>query len=1150
MDLETVKEILLDETKDAEDVKRLLRGDAEAKPHLTEGEPVATQEAEAPRLEVAAGKEYAADAVGEALKEAVSEESLKAVFGGGERVVIVFKPMRGVRNDLILSGLIDRLSGAGVPEENVGIALAGVRGGDVGDVVGEDVRRWFEVGICDGEGLLGLDRRGVSDGVLVDKGVLRADRVLVLSVEREGKGFKGAVASPEGGSYEPPDLVLKAIVNRRGELVAFRAQSPSTPAEPEPPAVEGEIVPPEITLKGKVSEAVSEESLKAVFGGGERVVIVFKPMRGVRNDLILSGLIDRLSGAGVPEENVGIALAGVRGGDVGDVVGEDVRRWFEVGICDGEGLLGLDRRGVSDGVLVDKGVLRADRVLVLSVEREGKGFKGVVVSPEGGSYESPDLVLKAIVNRKREFTDLLVRFPLIEEKKEEIAAEVSEGTPIAVGVGKIQYVSVSVWATIKSFFVHVGEEDVGERRHRGFVIPLFINVFVVVFLAVGVFISYRITHREGEVTPLKPEFAAGSVAVEVIADIQAQRKAVEEELTAQQAKVQEAEGKIKELENTRQEWIFQQEQLIAQREKEIKDEYQRRLEEEIARIRAGGGVDVEARIAEARRKSEEERARALEDARRQAQQEIARYEAEYRRNLAAAQAQLDRQRAEFEQQKSVLDKRIAELQKQAEEAERQIKEAEAREAQRAAFATQAGSIYGRAIDAYMRRDYETASKEFRNALRLLELSEGVEGKGTKDYEKFMVERMLSLIAMESTAQTTKLAKNEDRVKIETLYGEAATAYENKDFDRASSKFKELLFVIPQVSLTSERIAEIEKLKSNQLAKKKLDLADSLAVKGDYAAAKKEYEEIILSYPKSDYVDEALLGINSMNSRLIEATEALDEEAINRKAAARYEEANRLFAGGNYGEAKKVYEDVIISYPKSDYVDRALEGVNKSVDKINELERKLQNEAAGKEFAEAEALEKAGNFEGAKEKYKKIVTSYPLSDYIDRSLGGINRADEGIALRDKRVLNAKAQDALAAADLLLDRGRYAEAKESYRALIRDYPGSDYVDEALEGIRRAEAAIERAKTEEEITEAVKVIEKRSQEVGHILRIVEPDRVYVKMRGVKERDRLSVYRGGKVIASLVVQRVYDSLVAEAKIVSFEEPLRVNDVVQVAVE
>ena len=149
-------------------------------------------------------------------------------------------------------------------------------------------------------------------------------------------------------------------------------------------------------------------------------------------------------------------------------------------------------------------------------------------------------------------------------------------------------------------------------------------------------------------------------------------------------------------------------------------------------------------------------------------------------------------------------------------------------------------------------------------------------------------------------------------------------------------------------------------------------AESYNNDGKYEKSSKEYMKVLKEFDE----------INDSYTKLNNAEKKIQDSLANNYLS----NAKELIGENKYQEALDKLYLIIEKAPLSDIKDLALEEIIK-VNEILSIDSKINtdNENAKKIFDQAEGYKKAKDYDSAKKLYDQIVLNYPLSDYTKKAL---------------------------------------------------------------------------------------------------------------------------------------------------------------------
>lgn len=342
---------------------------------------------------------------------------------------------------------------------------------------------------------------------------------------------------------------------------------------------------------------------------------------------------------------------------------------------------------------------------------------------------------------------------------------------------------------------------------------------------------------------------------------------------------------------------------------------------------------------------------------------------------------------------------------------------------------EARTIYERGEEALKDKNHDKAIREFKQVISKFPESE---------YSQ-LAQKNIALIEEEKAYLMAK-KKWEESVRF----------YEEQKVTDAKKGFKEIVTEYPETKYkkeAEEKLVEVETKESERNAYKIYKKAISKMQEKDYPNAINTFQKILDSYPNTDYVSLAQVGIN-------EAKEALKNERMKRK----FDIAQRYYALGDYKSAKEWFEEIKGNYPNTEYAKKADENliaIAKAGDPGNIEE----------EYNLALSLSNQGKLQEAISQFEKIIDKYPETKFA-------NAAKESLITTQKKLNDEQAKILYDKAHRAQDYNEYSSAINKYDKLISEYPYSYWTVYAL--YRKAEALYAMEKFTEAKVEWQKIVD----------------------------------------------------------------------------
>lgn len=336
---------------------------------------------------------------------------------------------------------------------------------------------------------------------------------------------------------------------------------------------------------------------------------------------------------------------------------------------------------------------------------------------------------------------------------------------------------------------------------------------------------------------------------------------------------------------------------------------------------------------------------------------------------------------------------------------------------------------------FLVKNYEAAKISYTDALKL---------KPTEAHPKTQLDAIAKLLA-----DVAKNAELETKYKIAISKGDAA--FSGKTYESAKTAYNEALGLKPAEKYPKDKIAEIDKILADILAKEKADKdlddkykiaianADKSFNSKLYLVAKPVYEEALKLKPNEVYPKTKLEEIEKILADVAAKENA--DKALNEKYTATIAKADKALAIKEYVNAKAAYNEALglkaaEQYPK---------------DKITEI-NKILADLASKDQAEKDRLAKEkelndkynvaiskGDVALAKKDYALAKGGYieasglkPAEKYPKDKLAEIEKTfAEGVKTAE---LEAKYKAAITKADVALKAKIYDAAKSGYNEAL--------------------------------------------------------------------------------------------------------------------
>lgn len=383
------------------------------------------------------------------------------------------------------------------------------------------------------------------------------------------------------------------------------------------------------------------------------------------------------------------------------------------------------------------------------------------------------------------------------------------------------------------------------------------------------------------------------------------------------------------------------------------------------------------------------------------------------------------------------------------------------------------SAVARGDQLYLDNQLEDAKKSFLAALEL---------KPDENYPKQKIEQINHIIADEAAMDAT----------LGALLKDADKAFDNQDYVLATKKYNEVLDVLSTHQYARERLQEIQRLIGENEAKRLaynaiIEKADAHFDKQRYDEAKTEYENALAvleneSYPKQrigeiDRILSSELAEKERIEKITAEADALFDASQWISAKSKYEEVLQLSAGNAYAVQRIKTIDATLAQMEKEYASlitksdnlyranklaEALESYTLASavkpdetypkQRIAEINGALNDKEAQQRsyeamIADADAAFNAKNWPAAIEKYEAAIEIKPSESYPKQQLSKANRENQAFLALEKRY-----NDEITRADVLFADQKWNEAVLAYQAALKVKPDERYPQEQI-GVAQA-------------------------------------------------------------------------------------------------
>jgi hypothetical protein len=353
--------------------------------------------------------------------------------------------------------------------------------------------------------------------------------------------------------------------------------------------------------------------------------------------------------------------------------------------------------------------------------------------------------------------------------------------------------------------------------------------------------------------------------------------------------------------------------------------------------------------------------------------------------------------------------------------------------------------------AFAGKNYDAAKVSYTDALKL---------KSAEVYPKTKLDEILKL-----QADAAKSAELEGKYKAAIQKADAG--FTAKSYETAKAAYSEASVLKPAEKYPKDKIAEIDKLLADILAKEKTQKelddkykavianADKSFASKLYSFAKPGYEEALKLKPAEQYPKTKIAEIEKLLADI--AAKENSEKVLAEKYAAAILKGDKAFAAKEYVNAKAAFNEALTfkaseQYPKDKIVEIDKAIAEAAAKDASEKDRLAKEKALNDKYTAAIAKGDAGlskkDFTTAKAGYNEALTLKSSEQYPKDKLAEIEKALADAAKGAE--LETKYKAAIAKADAALKAKTYDAAKSAYNEALTIKSSEQYPKDKLSEI----------------------------------------------------------------------------------------------------
>ncbi len=481
---------------------------------------------------------------------------------------------------------------------------------------------------------------------------------------------------------------------------------------------------------------------------------------------------------------------------------------------------------------------------------------------------------------------------------------------------------------------------------KGVLFPLIINLAAVLVLAVGIF-TLNLLFRRGEESILEEKVIITTTEGKLLEEL---KRESDNKLREKNSEIDDIQNRLSAIDKERQDLQDNMDSKIQERESTLRKTLEDALAAEKQQLKDQGlsEEDINAKITDLENKKELEFNESLETfkkeaeaERRQAENNLKIIQDEYSQSLNRINTEKERIQSESLARESELKSRIEEKEKALEsektKAEAQLELLEEQALRTELVDSQLIGFYNTVKGNIKNENFEDALQNLSSLRSYLDEESVISLPGIanrREVEFFVIDSLNKLIKsemMKEEIDTSSLIEAANQITaVKNAVKEADKQLALGETVKAEELYKEALAMIPEVEKSHIYFTgrkQVSEENRSDLLDDYLSRTEASFIEKDYAGTVENFTRALGYLPREPNDIQALVDKVRLSGIALENQRLLREDSL--KAAAPLKEADALLNEKKYDDAILRYADIIATYPRSDQVTAALNGIKKS-----------------------------------------------------------------------------------------------------------------------------------------------------------------------------------------------------------------------------
>lgn len=377
-----------------------------------------------------------------------------------------------------------------------------------------------------------------------------------------------------------------------------------------------------------------------------------------------------------------------------------------------------------------------------------------------------------------------------------------------------------------------------------------------------------------------------------------------------------------------------------------------------------------------------------------------------------------------------------ELLKKTSDVEKKCQDIQAKQSQEKAIQDKYNAAISKADDLMKKGSLDDARKSYQQAVAI---------KPAEDYPQSKIDEI---------DRTLRQQAKDSESAYKVIKDAGDNAFDLKKYSQAKENYQNALELKPNDPYCQAQLKQLDKLIADKAVKDAKDKeridnynkaiadADKLLAANDYANAKTIYQKAAQMMPENEYPEQKI--------KEIDKTLKAKEKAADNQFSQLISDADKAFDSENLNEAKDLYNKALSIKSGDTYSKdkiKTIESILAEQQRI-EAEKRTKQTQYDRVIADADALMKKPDYEGAKTAYQKALQILSSEVYPKQKLNEIDNLIKEQADKQDKDFNTKVRNG----DRNYAQKNYAQAIQDYKDALKIKPSEQYASQRIEELNK--------------------------------------------------------------------------------------------------